>query len=160
MVNLKTTYMGLELSSPLVVSANPLSESLDNIKRMEDAGAGAIVLFSLFAEQIRRERELMMYYTSHGADSFAEALTFFPEPPNYHAGPDQYLELIRKAREATAIPIVASLNGTSPDRWSKLAQLVDQLEGWTTFARRMEQAGASAIELNIYYIPTDPGLTG
>lgn len=137
-----TTYMGLKLRSPLVASASPLWDTLDNIKKVEDAGAGAVVLFSLFEEQIRHERETVNYYLTHGADTFPEALTLFPEPPTYHARPDQYLELIRRARETVDIPVIASLNGTS-------------IGSWTKFARRMEEAGASALELNIYHIPTD-----
>jgi dihydroorotate dehydrogenase (fumarate) len=147
LMNLESTYMGLTLRSPLVASASPLSDKLDNIKRMEDSGAGAIVLYSLFEEQIRREREALHYYLLHGTESYAEALTYFPEPITYHASPDQYLELIRKAREAVAIPIIASLNGST-------------LGGWTRFAQNMAQAGAHALELNVYYIPTDPHLSG
>src|SRR5262245_45241158 len=139
MVDIRTTYLGLNLRSPLVASASPLSESLVNIRWMEDAGAGAVVLFSLFEEQIRRERETLYHHLTTGKDSFAEALTHFPEPDTYHAGPDQYLELIRKAKQAVQIPIVASLNGTS-------------IGGWTKFARRMQDAGADALELNIYYL--------
>lgn len=137
-----TSYMGLKLRSPLVASASPLWDSVDNIKRVEDAGAGAVVLFSLFEEQIRHEREMVNYYLTHGSESFPEALTFFPEPPTYHAGPDQYLELIQRARQAVDIPVIASINGTS-------------IGSWTKFARRMQEAGADALELNIYHIPTD-----
>lgn len=146
-MNLSTTYLGMTLSSPLVASASPLSESLDNIRRMEDAGAGAVVLFSLFEEQIRREREALYHYLTHGSETFAEALTYFPEPATYHAGPDQYLELIRRAKESVRIPIIASLNGSS-------------IGGWTKFAHKMQDAGADALELNIYYIPTDVNLSG
>lgn len=147
MTNLTTTYLGMTLRSPLVASASPLSENVDNIRRMEDAGAGAVVLFSLFEEQIRREREALLHHLTFGTESFHEAPTFFPEPDLYHAGPDQYLDLIRKAKQAVHIPVIASLNGTS-------------IGGWTTFARKMEQAGADALELNVYYIPTDMMLTG
>ena len=146
-MNITTTYLGMNLRSPLVASASPLSESVDNIRRMEDAGAGAVVLFSLFEEQIRRERETLNYHISNGADTFAEGLTVFPEPETYHAGPDQYLNLIRKAKEAVKIPVIASLNGSS-------------IGGWTKFARKMQDAGADALELNIYYIPTDMNLSG
>ncbi len=148
-MDITTTYMGLKLRSPLVASASPYWDNVDNIKRAEDAGAGAVVLYSLFEEQIRQERELVHYYMTHNTESFPEALTFFPEPPTYHAKPDEYLELIRRAREAVDIPVIASLNGTS-------------IGSWTKFARRMQEAGASALELNIYYIPTDmdtPGTT-
>jgi len=146
-MNINTTYLGMTLRSPLVASASPLSENVDNIRHMEDAGAGAVVLFSLFEEQIRQERETLYHHLSYGADTFAEALTHFPEPETYHAGPDQYLELIRKAKQAVDIPIIASLNGSS-------------IGGWTKFAHNMQEAGADALELNVYYIPTDPGLTG
>jgi len=146
-MDISTTYMGMNLRSPLVASASPLSESVDNIRRMEDAGVGAVVLFSLFEEQIRHEREMLHHYMTEGTDSFAEALTHFPEPETYHAGPDQYLELIRKAKAAVKIPIIASLNGVS-------------IGGWIRFARKMQAAGADALELNIYYIPTDMTLSG
>lgn len=142
-----TNYMGLPLRSPLVASASPLWDNLDNIKRAEAAGAGALVLYSLFEEQIRHERDLVNYYLSHNTESYAEALSFFPEPPTYHARPDEYLELIRHAREVVDIPIIASLNGSS-------------IGSWTRFARRMQDAGANALELNIYAIPTDPEIPG
>jgi len=145
-VNITTSYLGMNLRSPLVASASPLSESVDNIRRMEDAGAGAVVLFSLFEEQIRRERESLYHHTTNSTDSFPEALTYFPEPETYHTGPDQYLELIRKAKAAVNIPIIASLNGSS-------------IGGWTYFARKMQAAGADALELNVYYIPTESKLT-
>ncbi len=145
-MDISTTYLGMKLRSPLVASASPLSESVDNIKRMEDAGAGAVVLFSLFEEQIRREREALDHHLSYGTESFAEALSYFPEPEQYHAGPDQYLDLIRRAKASVDMPVIASLNGTS-------------IGGWTRFARRMEEAGADALELNVYYIATDPHLS-
>jgi dihydroorotate dehydrogenase (fumarate) len=132
----------MTLRSPLVVSACPLSEKLENIQRMESAGAAAVVLYSLFEEQIRQEREAMHHYMVYGTDSFAEALTYFPEPDIYHAGTEDYLRLIENARTKVGIPIIASLNGTTPGSWVK-------------FARRMESAGAHAVELNIYSIPTD-----
>lgn len=142
MVDITTTYLNLTLRSPVVASAAPLWDNLDNIKRAEDAGVGAVVLFSLFEEQIRREREAMLYYLEEHSNSNPEALTYIPEPEEFHARPNEYLELIRKAKEAVDIPIIASINGGS-------------LGGWTTFARQMEQAGADAIELNIYSIPTE-----
>jgi dihydroorotate dehydrogenase (fumarate) len=142
-MDLTTTYLGMTLRSPLVASACPLWDNVDNIARAEEAGASAVVLYSLFEEQIRREREAMHHYLLYGTYSFAEALTYFPEPIQYHTGTDGYLELIRKAKERVSIPVIASINGAT-------------LGGWTTFARRMEQAGADAIELNIYSIPTDP----
>ncbi len=146
-MNITTNYLGLTLRSPLVASASPLSESLDNIKRMEDAGAGAVVLFSLFEEQIRQERQTMHHFMTYGTESHSEAVSYFPEPDEYHTGPQQYLQLIRRAKEAVNIPIIASINGSS-------------IGGWTGFARRMEEAGADALELNVYYIPTDVYLTG
>lgn len=142
MIDLTTTYMGLPLAHPLVASASPLSHSLDGIRRLEDGGAAAIVMHSLFEEQIEEEAELVDHYLSYGSESFAEALAYFPEPESYHLGPDEYLDLIAKAKEAVGIPIVASLNGSSPG-------------GWTRYANMMQEAGADAIELNIYFLPTD-----
>lgn len=139
-MNLNSKYLGLQLKSPLVASASPLSESIDKIRRLEDAGAGAVVMFSLFEEQIRYERETLAHYLEYGTYSFAESLTHFPEPETYHAGPNQYLMLISKAKEAVDIPIVASLNGMT-------------IGGWIDFAREMQQAGADALELNIYNMP-------
>jgi dihydroorotate dehydrogenase (fumarate) len=146
-VDISTTYMGMALRSPLVMSASPLSETIDGIKRAEDAGAGAVVLYSLFEEQIRQEREALHYHLTHGTESFAEALSYFPEPETFRTGPDEYLDLIRQAKEAVDIPIIASLNASS-------------VGGWTKFATTIEQAGPDALELNIYSIPTDPNLTG
>jgi len=146
-MDLSTTYMGLKLRTPLVPSAAaPLTEEVDNIKRMEDAGAAAVVLYSLFEEQLRIERLNMHRALTEGTESFAESLTYFPEPADFKVGPESYLENIRKAKEAVKIPIIASLNGSSPG-------------GWTDYAKQMQQAGADAIELNIYYIPTDPDLS-
>lgn len=146
-MKLNTNYLGLNLSSPIVPSASPLSESLDTIRAMEDYGAGAIVLYSLFEEQIEHESHELDHYLSAGTDSFAESLDFFPDMKSYTTGPDRYLEHIRQARAAVDIPIIASLNGASPG-------------GWTNHARLMEEAGASAIELNLYAIPTDPEISG
>lgn len=147
MTDITTQYLGRTLRSPLVASASPLWDNIDHIRQAEDAGAGAVVLFSLFEEQIRQEREALDHYLSYGAESFAEALSYFPEPSTYHAGTDDYLDLIRRAKEAVDIPIIASLNGSS-------------IGGWTRFATRMQEAGADAIELNIYAIPTDPTISG
>jgi dihydroorotate dehydrogenase (fumarate) len=146
MVDLSTTYLGMALRSPLVASASPLSQEIGSIKRLEDAGAGAVVLYSLFEEQLSLDRYELEQHLEHGTDSFAEALTFFPARQEYRLGPDEYLEHIRKAKAAVKIPIIASLNGAS-------------LGGWTEFARKMEQAGADALELNVYSIPTDMALT-
>ncbi len=147
MTDLSTQYLGLALTSPLVASASPLSEQIDNLRRMEEAGAGAVVLHSLFEEQITRESGELDAHLSHGTESFAESLTYFPDLTNYNLGPEEYLKHIGRARKAVTIPVIASLNGTSPG-------------GWVWHAKRMEEAGASAIELNIYLIPTDPDLTG
>ena len=140
-MNLSTTYLGLQLRTPLVVSASPLSNDLANIKAMEDAGASAVVLYSLFEEQLRQERLELQRYMEYGTFSFPEALTYFPEPTEYHVGAEEYLAHIARAKAAVKIPIIASLNGCSPG-------------GWTSHARLMQEAGADAIELNIYYIPT------
>ena len=141
-MDLSTTYMGLKLRTPLVPAASPLSEDIDNVKRMEDAGAAAVVFHSLFEEQIRRERHELAHHLTHGTESYPEALTYFPEPAEFHVGPEVYLAHISKARESVDIPIIASLNGSTPGNWTRYAKL-------------MEQAGANALELNIYWIPTD-----
>jgi dihydroorotate dehydrogenase (fumarate) len=142
MIDLSTTYLGLKLKHPVVPSASPLSQSLDSIRQLEDAGAPAIVMYSLFEEQIEGESHLLDHYLTYGAESFAEALNYFPEMNNYNVGPDAYLELIRNAKTAVAIPIIGSLNGTSTG-------------GWVEYARYIQEAGADALELNIYYIATD-----
>ncbi|MGA8868370.1 MAG: dihydroorotate dehydrogenase-like protein [Candidatus Sulfotelmatobacter sp.] len=146
MIDLTTNYLGLKLHSPLVASASPLSRDLDGVHRLEEAGASAIVLYSLFEEQLRQEEADLDYHLAVGTESFAESLTYFPQPREFHTGPEGYLEHIRQARSAVRIPIVASLNGAT-------------LGGWTKFARQIEEAGADAIECNIYYIPTDPNLS-
>ena len=141
-MKLDTTYLGLQLRTPLVPSASPLSEDVGNIKRMEDAGAAAVVLHSLFEEQIEKERHDLHFYLTEYNDTFAEAQSFFPEPAEFRVGPEEYLEHIYKAKQSVAIPIIASLNGHSPG-------------GWIEYASRMQQAGADALELNIFYIPND-----
>jgi dihydroorotate dehydrogenase (fumarate) len=146
-MDLKTTYLGQELRTPLVASASPVSENVDNIKRLEDAGIGAVVLYSLFEEQIEQEEFELHYHMEHGTESFAEALSYFPEPSDFKTGTEGYLDHIRSAKEAVDIPIVASLNGNS-------------LGGWTDFAKQIEEAGADALELNIYDIPTDINQSG
>jgi dihydroorotate dehydrogenase (fumarate) len=146
-MDLSTTYLGLELRSPLVPSAAaPLSDDIANIKLMEDSGAAAVVLYSLFEEQLRLERYELHHHLTHGTESFPESLTYFPEPAEFQVGPEQYLKHIAKAKAAVNIPIIASLNGSTPG-------------GWTDYAKRIQQAGADAIELNIYSIPTDVELT-
>jgi len=137
--------MGLTLQNPLVVSPSTLCKKIDNIKKMEDAGAGAVVLHSLFEEQIILENQEIDRYLTQGTDTYAESLTYFPNVGDFWAGPDEYLEHIRKAKNAVKIPIIASLNGVSSG-------------GWISYAKEFESAGADAIELNIYYIPTDPDM--
>ncbi len=149
-MDLSTTYMGLKLRSPLVVgAAAPLTEDLDNIKKMADAGAAAVVLHSLFEEQLARERLELEHHLSYGSESFAEALTYFPQVDAeiFHVGKEQYLDRIAKAKTIVDIPIIASLNGSS-------------LGSWCDCAKSLEQAGADGLELNIYYIPTDLELSG
>jgi len=147
MIDLSTSYLGLHLLSPLVASAGPLCEEVDNIRRMEDAGAAAVVLHSLFEEQIDLESSHLDRYLSHGTESYAESLTYFPDMASYRLGPDAYLEHVRRAKAAVQIPVIGSLNGVSTG-------------GWIEYARKIEQAGADAIELNVYYIPTDPKMPG
>ncbi|RMI06748.1 MAG: dihydroorotate dehydrogenase-like protein [Calditrichaeota bacterium] len=147
-MDLTTTYMGLKLKNPLVPSASPLSADVDVARRLEDAGAAAIVMYSLFEEQITHEAEEIDHYLTTFSESYAEALSYFPEPEAYrNMEAEEYLEQISRLKEALDIPVIASLNGVSPG-------------GWMKFAQKMEQAGADALELNIYYIPTDPQITG
>ena len=141
-MDLSTRYMGLNLRSPLVPSASPLSDQIDGIRRMEDSGAAAVVLYSLFEEQIARESEALQHQLAYGTESFAEALTYLPEPGEFRVGPEDYLNHIRRAKEAVRIPIIASLNGST-------------LGGWVDYARKIQQAGADALELNVYYIETN-----
>lgn len=146
-MDLTTRYMGLILKNPLVASASPLSQQLDAIRRLEDSGAAAVVLFSLFEEQIRHDTAALEYFVERGTHSHGEALSYFPAIREYDVGPREYLELIRGATEAVEIPVIASLNGISE-------------RGWVTFAQDMADAGASGIELNIYYIPTELDRSG
>lgn len=146
-MDLSTNYLGMTLRSPLVPSPSPLSEELDNIKRMEDAGAGAVVLYSLFEEQLELDQIELHYHLTHGTESFAEAQSYFPEPHELHIGPEGYLKHIQQIKASVDIPVIASLNGISAG-------------GWTDFAKQIEQAGADALELNIYTIPTNPNVTG
>ena len=141
-MDLSTNYMGMQLKHPIVVSSCPLSETLDGIKLLEDSGASAVVMFSLFEEQIRNENEAFDSFINSGTDCFAESQNYFPSVGDTDKGPEQYLNLVAKAVAATDIPIIASLNGISE-------------EGWIDYARQIQQAGASALELNVYYIPTD-----
>jgi len=142
-----TKYLGKKLKSPIVPSASPLSREVSSIRLMEDSGAGAVVLESLFEEQIIHEKNELDHFLSQGTESFAESLSYFPEAEMYNFGPDEYLEHIRKAKEAVDIPVIASLNGVSKG-------------GWIDYARKMQDAGADAIELNTYYLATDPEKDG
>ncbi len=141
-MDLSTNYLGLQLKNPIVPSASPLSEDISNIKLMEDAGAAAVVLYSLFEEQIEHESLELNYFTSVHNESYAEATSYFPEPFEFKTGPDEYLEHIKKAKDAVGIPVIASLNGKS-------------LGGWVDYAKKIESAGADALELNIYLLAAD-----
>lgn len=141
-MDLTTTYLGLKLRNPLVAAASPLSEEIDNIRQLEDSGASAVVLYSLFEEQLRQDTAELNERLEQGTYSYAEALTYFPEPEEFRLGPEEYLEHIAKAKTAVKIPIIASLNGSS-------------VGGWTDYSKKMQEAGADALELNIYNIPTD-----
>jgi len=145
MIDLTTTYLGLELKNPLVVSSSPLSKKLDTVKKMEDAGIGAVVMYSLFEEQITHESKALDHYLERGTNSFSEAITYFPDLEKYNIGPEEYLDLIQKIKQSVSMPVIGSLNGISSG-------------GWVDYAKNIEQAGADALELNMYYIPTDPTL--
>lgn len=147
MPDLRTTYLGLPLAHPVVASAGPLSHDLDGIRRLEDGGASAIVLFSLFEEQIERENAALAALTAAGAESTAEVSSYFPAVGDFAAGPGPYFDLVRRARKAVGIPVIASLNGLTET-------------GWVDYAQLMHEAGASAIELNLFHIPADPLATG
>jgi dihydroorotate dehydrogenase (fumarate) len=144
-MDLSTSYLGLKLKNPIVPSASPLSHTLDSMKRLEDAGAAAIVMYSLFEEQITHEAAELDHYLSYGTESFAESLTYFPEANEYNLGPEEYIQLLHSAKRSLEIPVIGSLNGISTG-------------GWIEYARKIEEAGADALELNVYYIPTDPRL--
>lgn len=146
-MRLQTTYLGLELKNPLVPSASPLSREIGTIRQLEDAGAAAVVMYSLFEEQITREDEELEHIVSSSAESFAEAVTFFPPGYEFTRGPEHYLEHLHQAKAAVDIPIIASLNGCSPG-------------GWVDYARHMQDAGADALELNIYHPPSRPEESG
>ncbi len=147
-MNLETTYLGLSLKNPLVPSASPLSSDVDTVKKMEDAGASAVVMYSLFEEQIAQENQALDHFLHSPSDSYAEALSYFPQPDEYHnLHAEEYLEHIRELKDAVDIPVIASLNGVSEG-------------GWMAYAKNMQEAGADALELNIYYIAGDPSMTG
>src|SRR5215207_5290105 len=147
MTSLATRYLGLQLAHPIVAAASPLSATLDGMRRLEEAGAAAVVMASLYEEQIRAEDTAYALYTEHGSDSQAEATSYFPELADYDGGVSGHLETLQRASEALAIPVIASLNGTTA-------------EGWIEHARALEQAGAAAIELNVYSVPFDLGMSG
>ena len=146
MSDLTTRYLGMQLRTPLVASASPLSQEIADIRRLEDAGASAVILYSLFEEQLRQESLELDFYLSEGTESHPESIKFFPEPSEFRLGPDEYLEHIRKAKAAVKIPVIASLNGSS-------------VGGWIQYATQMQEAGADALECNIYWIVTNPDTT-
>lgn len=143
----RTTYLGMDLKHPIMPSASPLSRSTDTIRRLEEKGASAVVMHSLFEEQITLESEQLDHYLSYFNDSFAEALSWYPEQKDYNVGPEEYLENVRRAKEVVDIPIIGSLNGISTG-------------GWIEYAAAIEEAGADALELNVYYVPTAPEMSG
>lgn len=145
-VDLRTTYLGLNLRNPVVASCGPLTGKLDSLKRLEEAGVAAVVLPSLFEEQILREEQEIQRLYDYGTESFAEAITYLPEMETYDTGPQSYLKLVERAKAALSVPVIGSLNGTSPG-------------GWVDYARQIESAGADALELNIYLLATDPNAT-
>ena len=146
-MDLSTRYLGLELRNPLVASASPLSKTVDGVRRLADAGVGAVVLYSLFEEQLRREVELNARMAEAGTDSFAESLSYFPQTANDDHGPRRYLSLLERAAAAVAVPVIGSINGSTPGSWAG-------------YARSMQDSGAAAVELNIYYLPGDPHVSG
>lgn len=146
MIDLTTKYLGLTLKNPVVASSSPFSKKVENVKLLEDAGASAVVMYSLFEEQINHESQALDHFLNKGTETYAEALTYFPEMENYNIGPESYLELIQKLKRAVDIPIIASLNGISTG-------------GWINYAKKMEEAGADALELNIYSLPADFAVT-
>jgi dihydroorotate dehydrogenase (fumarate) len=146
-MDLSTSYLGLHLKNPLVPSASPLTRAVDSMKRLEDAGAAAVVMHSIFEEQIEHEAAELDHYLSSGTESFAEAISYLPEASEYFLGPEEYVKELAKAKKALSIPVIASLNGVSPG-------------GWIRYAKKFEEAGADAVELNVYYIPAAPQMTG
>ena len=146
MADLTTTYLGLKLKNPLVAAASPLSEKLDKVRRLEECGVAAVVMYSLFEEQILRESLQLDHFLNFGTESFAEATTYFPEMGHFTLEPEVYVDRLHSIRQAVSIPVIGSLNGVSTG-------------GWIEYARKIEQAGADALELNLYYLPTDPDLT-
>ncbi len=146
MVDLSTKYLGLNLRTPLVASASPLSNTLDGIRRLEDAGASAVVMYSLFEEQIRHDTAELEARLTAGTESFAESVTYLPQPSEFNAGPEEYLRQIRQAKDAVKVPIIGSINGAT-------------VGGWIDYAKLIEQAGADAVECNIYKIASAPDVS-
>ncbi|KRE25622.1 dihydroorotate dehydrogenase [Mycobacterium sp. Soil538] len=146
-MELSTRYLGIPLSNPLVASASPLSQTVDGVRRLADAGVGAVVLYSLFEEQLQREAAQNAQRAEAGTESFAESLSYFPPAAERDQGPRRYLSLLERAAAAVTIPVIGSLNGVTPGSWAR-------------YARSMQDAGAAAIELNIYYLPGDPRIRG
>ena len=146
-MNLTTKYLDMVLKNPIVASSSPLSHNIDSIRRLEDAGAAAVVMYSLFEEQIGFDSYYVDYHLTQGIDSYAESISYFPDMQSYNVGPDGYLNLIRRAKEAVDIPVIGSLNGAS-------------VGGWTDYATLIEEAGADALELNVYYVPANTDVTG
>lgn len=142
-MDLTTSYLGLKLNHPIVAAATPFTHRVDGFRKLEDAGVAAIVMHSLFEEQIAGEQKELDFLTTQGSESFAEALSYFPKPDNFEVGPDEYLKLISDAKKAVKVPVIASLNGVTTG-------------GWIEYARKIQQAGADALELNVYYLATDP----
>src|SRR5512136_2519513 len=148
MVDLTTTYLGLKLKNPLVASAaQPLSDKVETVKRLEEAGIAAVVMYSLFEEQIIHESLELDHFLTQGSYSSSEAVTYLPEAGRYTLTPEVYIDTLKKLKQAVKIPIIGSLNGVSTG-------------GWIKYAKKIQDAGADALELNIYYLPTDPGLSG
>ncbi|NCO43243.1 MAG: dihydroorotate dehydrogenase [Armatimonadetes bacterium CG_4_10_14_3_um_filter_66_18] len=145
-MDLSTTYMGLQLKNPVVLSASPLSKELDTIMKLEDAGAAGVVLYSVFEEQIEADADALDHYLTRGAESYQEAISYFPQIGEYRRGPDEYVAHVAKAKEAVDIPIIGSLNGVATG-------------GWVDYAKKIQEAGADALELNVYFVATDPNLS-
>jgi dihydroorotate dehydrogenase (fumarate) len=146
MVDLTTTYLGMKLKNPLVASPSPLSEKVENLKKLEQAGVAAVIMYSLFEEQIIHESLELDHFLNRGTETYAESLTYFPNIGKYTLAPDKYIEAVKKAKQAISIPLLGSLNGVSTG-------------GWIEYARKIQDAGADGLELNLYYLPTDVTLT-
>jgi dihydroorotate dehydrogenase (fumarate) len=146
MVDLTTTYLGMKLKNPLVASPSPLSEKVENIKKLEQAGIAAVIMYSLFEEQIIHESLELDHFLNRGTETYAESLTYFPNIGKYTLAPDKYIQAVEKTKQAVNIPVLGSLNGVSTG-------------GWIEYAHKIQDAGADGLELNLYYLPTDANLT-